>query len=332
VKPWRVAVLGATGAVGRTMLECLRNSSVEVEEVRALASSRSAGTRLPFGATELIVREACAGAFDGIDLALFSAGASASRGWAPVATGLGAWVVDNSSCWRMDPGVPLVVPEVNASEIPERRALIANPNCSTIQLVVVLAPLHRRFGLLRVVVATYQSASGKGQTGLRALTEERICGRASSEVFPGPLLGNVLPHCDAMLEDGYTREEEKMLHEARKILGLPELAVHPTCVRVPVDVAHCEAVFVQTARPVTTREAEEVLAGAPGIRLLPSGRYPTPLAAAGTDPVWVGRLRADRCDPRGLSFWVVADNLRKGAALNAVQIAELLYRREAGRA
>jgi aspartate-semialdehyde dehydrogenase len=328
VKPWRVAVLGASGAVGRTMLECLRRSSIPVAEIRALATSRSAGAVLPFGTDGITVQEASAEAFEGIDLALFSAGASASGHWAGIARDGGAWVVDNSSRWRMDPGVPLIVPEVNPDALPSSRSLIANPNCSTIQLVVALAPLQKRFGLVRVVVATYQSASGKGQTGLRALEEERRGGIASEPVFPGRLLGNAIPHCDAMLEDGYTREEEKMLQETRKILDLPDLAVHPTCVRVPVDVAHSEAVFLRTGRPVSVAEAREALAGAPGIRLLEADRYPTALDAAGTDPVWIGRLRADRTDPHGLHLWVVADNL---AALNAVQIAELLYGREEGR-
>jgi aspartate-semialdehyde dehydrogenase len=330
---WTVAVLGATGAVGRTMLSCLETSALSVRELRALASPRSAGAALSFRGRPVVVEAVGPRSFEGVDLALFSAGGAASGEWAPIARDLGAWVVDNSSRWRMDPAVPLVVPEVNPQAIPERRALIANPNCSTIQLVVALEPLRKRFGLRRVVVSTYQSASGKGQTGLRALQEERRDGTASASVFPGRLLDNVLPQCDVFLEDGYTREEEKMILEARKIFDLPELAVHPTCVRVPVEVSHSEAVYLETERPVSLGEAREALGAAPGIRLLDdpeASLFPTPLNAAGTDPVWVGRIRVDRSDPRGLYLWVVADNLRKGAALNAVQIAELLWEREGG--
>jgi aspartate-semialdehyde dehydrogenase len=346
MKAWRVAVLGATGAVGRTMVRCLEESSITASEVRALASPRSSGQEVPYRGATLIVQAVEESSFDGIDLALFSAGAAASGAWAPVACRAGAWVVDNSSRWRMDPAVPLIVPEVNwhhlgldagsaaqTGEGPSRRAtakrrLIANPNCSTIQLVVALAPLQARFGLRRVVISTYQAASGKGQKGLQALIDERNKGCALTPVFSGRLLDNVLPQCDVFLEDGYTREEEKMIGETRKILGLPGLAVHPTCVRVPVDVAHSESVYVETERPASVALVREILAASPGIRLLddPANEsFPTPLAAAGTDPVWVGRVRQDRCDPCGLYLWIVADNLRKGAALNAVQIAQRLW-------
>jgi aspartate-semialdehyde dehydrogenase len=340
-RAWRVAILGATGMVGRTMLTCLASSSIRVREVVLLASPRSAGTVLTFRGEDISVQAVSAELFRGIDLALFSAGAAASGEWAPIACAAGAGVVDNSSRWRMDPAVPLVVPEVNAHVLPPRRAarkdggtqgaLIANPNCSTIQLVVALEPIRRAFGLERVVLATYQSASGRGQTGLRALEEERVRGHARSNTFPAPLLGNVIPQCDVLLDDGYTREEEKTILETRKILGLPELAVHPTCVRVPVDVSHAEAVYLETMRPATAAEARAVLAGAPGIVLVGESEtppFPTPLAATGTDAVWVGRVRSDRCEPRGLHLWVVADNLRKGAATNAVQIAELWWERE----
>jgi aspartate-semialdehyde dehydrogenase len=328
---WRVVILGATGAVGRTMLTCLEQSDLPVSEVRALCSPRGSGTKLTFREREVIAAEVGPRSFEGCDLALFSAGAAASGDWAPRAVEAGAWVVDNSSRWRMDPEVPLIVPEVNPSALPEAGPrIIANPNCSTIQLVVALEPIRARFGLSRVVVSTYQSASGTGQKGIRVLEEERRHGRAETRLFPGTLLGNCLPQCDRFLEDGYTNEEQKMVQETRKILGLPELHVHPTCVRVPVEVSHSEAVFLETKWACTADEARETLAGAPGVRLLDEpalSLFPTPLEAAGTDPVWVGRVRKDRDDPCGLYLWVVADNLRKGAALNAVQIAELIYRR-----
>jgi aspartate-semialdehyde dehydrogenase len=340
-RAWRVAVLGASGLVGRTMLASLESSSIRVDDLVPLASPRSAGTMLTFRGEEVPVQVVREESFRGIDLALFSAGAAASGEWAPRACAAGAGVVDNSSRWRMDPAVPLLVPEVNLRALPPRRApredggaqgaLIANPNCSTIQLAVALEPIRHAFGLERVVVATYQSASGKGQAGIRALAEERSEGRTLTGTFPARLLGNVVPQCDVLLDDGYTREEEKTILETRKILGMSGLAVHPTCVRVPVDVGHAEAVYVETERPVTAAAARAALAAAPGIVLVGESEtppFPTPLAVAGTDPVWVGRVRADRCNPCGLHFWVVADNLRKGAATNAVQIAEAWWERE----
>lgn len=340
-RAWRVAVLGATGMVGRTMLTRLESSSIRVAEVVPLASPRSAGMTLTFRGEDVAVRTVSEAVFHGVDLALFSAGAAASGEWAPRACAAGAGVVDNSSRWRMDPAVPLMVPEVNASALPPRRlarddggaqgALIANPNCATIQLVVALEPIRLAFGLERVFLATYQSASGKGQTGIQALREERATGRAHTTAFPTPLLGNVIPQCDIFLDDGYTREEEKTILETRKILGMPGLAVHPTCVRVPVEIGHAEAVYIETTRPASAAAARAVLAGAPGVVLVADSEtppFPTPLAVAGTDPVWVGRVRADRCNPCGLHLWVVADNLRKGAATNAVQIAEAWWERE----
>lgn len=332
---YAVAIFGATGAVGRTMIERLETSPIGVRELRLLASPRSEGTVLAFRGEPVVVREVQAESFDRVDVALFSAGGAASGIWAPIACARGAAVIDNSSRWRMDPAVPLIVPEVNRQALPSRRrtgadgtrgTLIANPNCSTIQLVVALEPLRRRFGLRRVFVATYQSASGRGETGRAALEEERRTGApASNGAFPGPLLGNVLPQVDAILDDGWTREEEKTLLETRKILGQPELWVHTTCARVPVDVAHSEAVFIECVDEVDLEEARRALRTAEGVVLVEgTGHppYPTALGAAGTDMVWVGRLRTDRSDPRGLHLWVVADNLRKGAATNALQIAE----------
>ena len=339
-RAWRVAILGATGMVGRTMVARLASSSIRVRELVLLASPRSAGAVLSFRGEDVLVQSVSADLFRGTDLALFSAGAAASGEWAPVACAAGAAVVDNSSRWRMDAAVPLVVPDVNAEALPPRRAaradggaqgaLIANPNCATIQLVVALEPIRRAFGLERVVLATYQSASGKGQTGLMSLAEERA-GRPRTAAFSAPLLGNVIPQCDIFLDDGYTREEEKTILETRKILGMPDLPVHPTCVRVPVDVGHAEAVYLETTRPATAAAARAVLAAAPGIVLVGDSEtppFPTPLTTAGTDPVWVGRVRTDRCQPCGLHLWVVADNLRKGAATNAVQIAEAWWERE----
>ncbi len=341
-RAWRVAIFGATGAVGRTMLTCLEASPIQVRELVLLASPRSAGTRFAFRGREVAVQAVREELFRGVDVALFSAGGTASGEWAPRACAAGAGVIDNSSRWRMDPAVPLVVPEVNAAALTPRRtarpdggahgALIANPNCSTIQLVVALEPIRRAFGLERVVLATYQSASGKGQTGIQALAEERAEGRARTAAFPAPLLGNVIPQVDVFLDDGFTREEEKTILETRKILGLPGLSVHPTCVRVPVDVGHSEAVYLETTVPASAAAARTVLADAPGITLVHDNDtppFPTPLLTAGTDAVWVGRVRQDRCEPRGLHLWVVSDNLRKGAATNAVQIAEAWWEREA---
>ncbi|MEZ4650654.1 MAG: aspartate-semialdehyde dehydrogenase [Candidatus Eisenbacteria bacterium] len=365
---WTVAILGATGAVGRVMRTCLEASPIGVGELRLLATSRSAGTTFPFRGEEVRVEEVTEQAFRGVDLALFSAGASASGDWAGVARAAGAWVVDNSSRWRMDPDVPLVVPEVNPDAIPGTPTLIANPNCSTIQMVAALQPIHARYGLRRVVVSTYQAVSGTGEKGVRALELEStrwrdasrdgtnaLAGGADAQAqdahaqkehqfaygaaddpaatgspYPHPILGNVIPQCDVVLEDGYTREEQKMIDETRKIMGLPDLVVQPTCVRVPVVKAHSEAVYVETDRPADVAEVRALLAESPGIELLDDpfqAVYPLPRKAAETDPVWVGRIRQDRCVPNGLHLWVVADNLRKGAALNALQIAERIWER-----
>lgn len=338
---WVVAIFGATGAVGRIMIERLEASAIGVRELRLLASPRSAGQALPFRGRALAVEPVRAEAFDGVDVALFSAGGEASGTWAPIACERGAAVVDNSSRWRMDPAVPLIVPEVNRHALAARRtvtergvrgALIANPNCSTIQLVVALSPLRRRFGLRRVFVATYQSASGRGQTGLAALADERRTGTpAQNGAFPAQLLGNVLPQVDHLLEDGWSREEEKTLLETRKILDLPDLWVHTTCARVPVDVGHSEAVYLECECEVDPAAARAALRAGDGVMLVEEDAvppWPTALSTAGTDPVWVGRVRADRSDRRGLHLWIVADNLRKGAATNAVQIVECWWAAE----
>lgn len=331
---WTIGILGATGAVGRTFLDCLETAPLEIERLVLTASPRSEGVRLPFRGVEQTVHAASLEQFEGCDLVLCSAGARAAGEWAEPLAAAGMWVVDNSSRYRMDPRVPLIVPEVNRHRMPpadgSEGRLIANPNCSTIQLAVALAPLDRRFGLRRVAVSTYQSAAGKGQVGIDAFQRETKGETPPAGVFPTRLHENVIPQVDIVLDDGWTREEEKMLNESRKILDRPDLPVHVTCVRVPVLLAHSEAVYVELEREFTLAEVEETLGGAEGIHLHGPNletRYPTPYEAAGSDPVWIGRLRRDRSDPKGLYLWIVADNLRKGAALNAVQIAGALWRR-----
>lgn len=319
----RVAVLGATGAVGRTMLSVLEARGTAVEEIVPLASERSAGLRLPWRGREWRVRAPAPGVFRGCALALFSAGAARSREWAPRAADEGAVVIDNSSAWRMDPEVPLVVPEINAGRIAERpRGIIANPNCVTIQLVLALEAIRRAAGLRRVVVSTYQSVSGAGQTGRAALAAELAGGGSQTTPFPAPIAGNVIPSIGPRDADGWNEEEEKIRQETRKILELPELAVAATCVRVPVEIGHAVAATIETERALAQAEALEAIAAMPGISLPGEGRDPLPLGVAGTDAVQVGRVRCDRDLPRVLHVWIVGDNLRKGAATNAVQIGE----------
>jgi aspartate-semialdehyde dehydrogenase len=300
-----------------------------VRELRAFASARSAGREVACGDVRVAVRELDAAAFAGVDLALFSAGAERSRTFAPAAVRAGAVVVDNSSAFRLDPGVPLVVPEVNAAAALGHRGLVANPNCSTIQMVVALRPIRDLFGLRRVVVATYQSVSGTGARAMRELertTREHLAGAPETHaVYPHPIAFNCLPHIDVFDADGHTREERKMRDETRKILDDPNLPVFATCVRVPVFRGHSEAVVVETERPVDAALLGHTLHAAPGLVLHESAAsYPLPRQVAGRDEVFVGRLRLHAEDPRALSLWIVADNLRKGAATNAVQIAEHL--------
>ncbi len=327
-----VAILGATGVVGREMLKVLEAREVPVGRLALLASPRSAGTTLTFRGAEHRVEAVTEAAFEGIDVALFSAGAGTSREWAPRAAARGAVVVDNSSAWRMDDAVPLVVPEVNADAAKQRpRGIIANPNCSTIQLVVALAPLHRVNRVRRVVVATYQAISGAGANAVRAFEAQARALVEGQTPEPGPLsgqlAGNLLMHWKRDEPSGYQEEELKMVHETRKILGDPEIRVSPTTVRVPVVNAHSEAVTIELEAPMSAAEARALLLAAPGVEVVDDfarGVYPQPLAATGRDPVYVGRIREDVGNPGGLQMWVVADNLRKGAALNAVQIAETL--------
>lgn len=319
-----VAILGATGAVGRTMLEVLAERALPVERLTLLASPRSAGKVVAWGGREWTVQAPEPGCFRGVDFALFSAGADRSREWAPRAAEEGAVVVDNSSAWRMDPRVPLVVPEVNLESALDRpEGIVANPNCSTIQMVVALKALHDAFRLTRVSAVTFQSVSGAGETGREALLREVEGGAGDGSPFSRPIAGNVLPQIGDFDAEGWTGEEKKMRGETRKILGLPELAVTATCVRVPVEVGHSVQLTAEVERDVSLEDAWAALEGFPGIRLSRGAEaFPTPREMAGRDEVFVGRVRLDPDFPRALHLWVVADNLRKGAATNAVQIVE----------
>lgn len=327
-----VAVVGATGVVGREMLRTLERREFATARVVALASARSAGKKLPFRGGELTVEALGPESFDGVGIALFSAGAAASREFAPIAAASGAVVIDNSSAWRMDDQVPLVVPEVNPQAVMHRpKGIVANPNCSTIQMVVALKPLHDEARVKHIVVSTYQATSGKGHAAVEEL-EAQLTARAARQpleikVFPAQMAMNVLSDWKPG-RDGYSEEELKLVHETRKIMGDAEIAVTPTCVRVPVVTGHAESVHVQFHRPLTAARARELLAKAPGVELVDGdyvpGAEPQPLRAADTDPVYVGRVRDDLGVPGALNLWIVADNLRKGAALNAVQIAELI--------
>lgn len=329
-----VAVVGATGAVGREMLNTLASRKFPAAKVVPLASSRSAGNVVAFGDQELTVQELKEDSFTGIDLALFSAGGSVSEKFAPHAAHAGCVVIDNSSAWRMDPRCPLVVPEVNPDALEKHQGIIANPNCSTIQMVVVLKPILDAAGIERVVVSTYQAVSGAGQKGIDELEKQvrdLFNGRdLTSRAFPHRIAFNILPHIDVFLENDYTREEMKMVNETVKILGLPDIKVTATCARVPVFFGHSESVNVQTRKKLTAKEARVLLTQAPGVRVLDNPReniYPLAIDAAGEDDTFVGRIREDNTIENGLNMWIVADNIRKGAALNAVQIGETLLAR-----
>lgn len=328
-----VAVCGATGLVGRTMIHILHERSFPLRELRLMASARSAGTTLTIDARTYPVIEASPEAFQGVDVALFSAGGSVSRALAPEAARRGCTVIDNSSTWRMEAGVPLVVAGVNDGDAAAHEGIIANPNCSTMQLMPLLMALRDRAGLERVIVDTYQAVSGTGEKAVDELQAQVLAHAAGAprqaRVYPHPIAFNVLPEIDVFLDNGYSKEEWKVVTESRKILHLPDLRVSCTAVRVPVFVGHSEAVHVETRDPLGPDEARELFAATPGVVVVDAPRehrYPLATGAAGTDEVYVGRIRADasRSDGRGLAFWVVADNLRKGAATNAVQIAEVL--------
>jgi aspartate-semialdehyde dehydrogenase len=326
-----VAVVGATGAVGREMLKTLEQRDFPASEVRAFASARSAGKRVPFKGQDLIVEELTEDSFKGIDLALFSAGGGTSKKFAPHAVKAGCVVVDNSSAWRMDDEVPLVVPEVNPEDLNWHKGIIANPNCSTIQMVVVLKPLHDVGKIKRVVVSTYQAVSGTGQKAIEELEKQvrQIFNMQEVEkkVYPYQIAFNCLPHIDVFLDNDYTKEEMKMVNETQKIMGEPNIKVTATAVRVPVFYGHSESVNIETEKKITAKEARAILSQAPGVKVLDNPKeniYPLAIFAAGEDDTFVGRIREDETIECGLNMWIVADNIRKGAALNAVQIAELL--------
>ena len=325
----KVAVVGATGLVGTVILKVLEERQFPVSELLPVASERSVGRTVCFAGSEVPVVSAETALAARPQIALFSAGAAVSRKLAPRFAAIGCRVVDNSSCWRMDPAVPLVVPEINGGVLGASDMIVANPNCSTIQMLLPLAPLHRRWGIRRIVVSTYQSVSGTGYKALAQMEAERA-GRQWGEypaVYPHPIDLNILPHIDDFLDSGYTKEEMKMVNETHKILADPGIAVSPTTVRVPVTGGHSESVNVELCRDFDLSEVRSVIASAPGCVLQddPSAAvYPMPLYAQGRDEVFVGRIRRDPTVPYGLSLWCVADNLRKGAAVNAVQIAQLL--------
>lgn len=325
----KVAVVGATGLVGTVILKVLEERQFPVSELLPVASERSVGRTVRFAGSEVPVVSAETALAARPQIALFSAGAAVSRELAPRFAAVGCRVVDNSSCWRMDPSVPLVVPEINGGVLGASDMIVANPNCSTIQMLLPLAPLHRRWGIRRIVVSTYQSVSGTGYKALAQMEAERA-GRQWGEypaVYPHPIDLNILPHIDDFLDSGYTKEEMKMVNETHKILADPGIAVSPTTVRVPVTGGHSESVNVELSRDFDLSEVRSVIASTPGCVLQddPSAAvYPMPLYAQGRDEVFVGRIRRDPTVPYGLSLWCVADNLRKGAAVNAVQIAQLL--------
>ncbi len=333
VKELNVAVAGATGAVGRQMLACLAERNFPIKSLKVLASSRSAGSRMTFKGQEFVVEELTEKSFAGVDIALFSAGGGTSKKYAPHAAEHGCVVVDNSSAWRMDPAVPLVVPEVNPGAVAEykTRHIIANPNCSTIQMVVALNPIHQAYHIKRVVVSTYQAVSGTGMKAIRELTAQtraRLDEQpVEKNVYPHPIAFNCLPHIDVFEANGYTKEEMKMVNETRKILADDSIRLTATTVRVPVYYGHSEAVNIETEKPITAAGVRDLLAGAPGVKVVDDPRnniYPLPIDAAGTDWTCVGRIREDASIENGVNMWVVADNIRKGAATNTVQIAEIL--------
>jgi aspartate-semialdehyde dehydrogenase len=331
-----VAVVGATGAVGEAMLEILAERNFPVNNVYPLASERSAGKKVPFGNTYLTVEDLGSFDFSRAQIGLFSAGAGISDTYAPLAAQAGCVVVDNTSRFRYEDDIPLVVPEVNPHAIAayKSRGIIANPNCSTIQMLVALKPLHDAAGIQRINVCTYQAVSGTGKEAIEELasqTAELLNGRhVKPVVYPRQIAFNVLPHIDVFQENGYTKEEMKMVWETRKIMEAPDIQVNPTAVRVPVFYGHSEAVHIETREKLTAKQATSLLKKAPGVVVLDKredGGYPTAVTeGAGHDPVYVGRIREDISHPRGLDLWVVADNVRKGAALNSIQIAEILVK------
>lgn len=327
----KIGIVGATGAVGQELLRLLHERAFPADSITLLASGRSAGKEIRFGAHAYTVVEATPAAFEELDIALFSAGASISKALGPEAVKRGCVVIDNSSAFRMDPEVPLVVPEINAAAARAHQGIIANPNCSTAITLMGLYPLHQAFGVKRFVACTYQAVSGSGVEGMRELEDQLTAwskGETSApRTYPHPIAFNLFPHVDVFFDDGYTKEEHKMLNESRKIMDLPALGASTTCVRVPVMRAHAIAVHAEFERPVDLEAARAAVAAFPGAELCDdpaSNRYPTPLQYSGKDKCGVGRLRIDSALDNGLAFFVVGDQLLKGAALNAVQIAEVL--------
>jgi len=331
LKTYRVAILGATGAVGVELLELLEQRHFPIADLKLLASPRSAGQQVKFNGETLTVQPVDDRSFDGVDLVLASAGGSVSKAFASKAVAAGAVMIDNSSAFRMNPDVPLVVPEVNPEAAAQHQGIIANPNCTTILMSVAVYPLHQVQPIQRIVAATYQSASG---AGARAMEEVKVQSRAilagetpQAEIFPYPLAFNLFPHNSPLSESGYCEEELKMVNETRKIFGAPDLRITATCVRVPVLRAHSEAINLEFASPFSVVQAREILAQAPGVQLVENWQtnyFPMPIEASGKDNVLVGRIRQDISNPNGLELWLSGDQIRKGAALNAVQIAELL--------
>lgn len=334
MKKYAVAIVGATGAVGGELINGLEERNFPLKELRLLASKRSKGKKLMFRGEELTVDECTPASFEGIDIALF-AGGSQSKDFAYDAIKAGAVVIDNSSAFRMDPEVPLIVPEVNPEDITWHKGLIANPNCSTIQMVVALKPLHDEAKIKRIIISTYQAVSGAGKDGIAALENEvkeyAATGKdpkdLTSSAFPYPIAFNCIPHIDSFLEDGYTKEEMKMVNETRKMFHDDSIAINATTVRVPVFRSHSESITIETERPISPERAKELLSHAPGVVVVDDPaekKYPMAIHSSGTNEVYVGRIRKDISSDCGLSMWVVADQIRKGAATNAIQIAELL--------
>jgi aspartate-semialdehyde dehydrogenase len=339
MRGYHIAVVGATGAAGTELLRVLERRNFPVASLRAIGSARSAGKSVRFRDESIPVEQLADRSFDKIDIAFFSAGSDVSRHYVPIACQADAIAIDKSSAFRMEPHVPLVVPEINTEDLRRHRGIIANPNCTTTVMLMALYPLHRTFGVRRIFAASYQAVSGSGMRGVEELSQQirdaaqdresssRPESTTPAAVYPHPIAFNLLPHIDSFLESGYTKEEAKMQDEARKIMHLPEFRASVTCVRVPVYRAHSVAVSAEFERPVSVEQAREVLAKAPGLELVDvprSNRYPMPLSVAGRDNCQVGRVRIDCAFENGLSFWVAGDQLLKGAALNAVQIAELL--------
>lgn len=328
-----VAVVGATGAVGNEMIAVLEERNFPVENIRLFASERSEGLLLKFKGQDIPVETLKEESFEGIDIALFSAGAERSKIWAPIAAKSGCVVIDNSSQWRMDPEVPLVVPEVNSHDLKWHKGIVANPNCSTIQMVVPLKPIHDSAKINRVVVTTFQSVSGTGKKAMDELLQQTVAllnfKDIEIKVYPHQIAFNVLPHIDKFLENGYTKEEMKMVNETKKIMGDSSIRITATTVRVPIFRGHSESVNIETEKKITAQEVRELLSKAPGVIVIDNpekNEYPLPIYVSGKDEVFVGRIREDESIEKGINMWVVSDNLRKGAALNAVQIAEELIK------